>query len=139
MPDPEFAFTPAPEELKTPRHRIIARVPGPDDAASAIDALATSGVDRDEVFVLCGEDGLRRLDPTGKHHGLHGRLVRASQAVFSLGDMISDDAEFVERGGLIVSAPARNDDERRLIADVLREHGGTEMRYFGTTTFEEIG
>ena len=139
MPGPEFAFTPAPEELKTPRHRIIARVPGPDDAASTIETLATSGVDRSEVFILCGEDGLLRLDPTGKHHGLRGRLVRASQAVFSLGDMIADDAEFVEQGGLIVSAPARSDDERRLVADVLRENGGTEMRYFGATTFEEIG
>jgi hypothetical protein len=65
--------------------------------------------------------------------------VRASQTAFALGDMISDDAEFVESGGFIVTAPARNDDERRVVADTLRDHGGTEMRYFGATTFEEIG
>jgi hypothetical protein len=140
VPDPDFAFTPPPEELlSTPKHRIVARVPGPDDAASAVDALASAGVDRSQVFVLCGEDGVRRLDPTGQHHGLRGRLVRASQTVFALGDMISDDTEFVERGGFIVIAPARHDDERRVVAEALRDHGGTEMRYFGATTFEEIG
>jgi hypothetical protein len=140
VPDPDFAFTPPPEaRLSTPKHRIVARVPAPDDAASAVDALAAAGVDKSQIFVLCGEDGLLRLDPTGQHHGLQGRLVRASQTVFALGDMISDDAEFVARGGLIVTAPARDADERRLVAETLRDHGGTDMRYFGATTFEEIG
>ena len=140
MSDPGFTFTPPPEDLVgTPSHRIVARVPGPDAAVSALEALGSAGIDQSQVFVLCGDDGLRRLDPTGKDHGLRGRILRAAETIFALGDMIADDASFVDQGGLLVSAPARHDKERRIVASVLRDNGGTAMRYFGTTTFEEIG
>jgi hypothetical protein len=133
-------FIPKPESLLSePRHRVVARLAGPDEAAAALGALIDAGIPSDELFVVCGEEGARRLDPTGRYHGVKGRLVRAAQTIFSAGGEIAEDAAHLEAGGGLVIAPAHDPDERKIATEVLRDHGGTGMRYFGTTTWEEIG
>jgi len=132
-------FAPSDDQLaKTPRHRVLARLPGPDDAVAVVEALTKAGIPAAEVFVLCGPAGALRLDPSGRHHGLKGRLIRSVQAVTAYGDEIYDDAAHLAAGGVIISTPARNPDEREVAQRVLRHHGATEMRYFGESTFEEV-
>src|SRR3954447_22788090 len=114
-----------------PHHRVIAHLASPDEAAAAVDALLDAGFPRDDVFVLCGDDAVRRLDPTGRHHGLRGRVVRALEHVFEAEDLLDEDAAHLQSGGVIVAAPAHALDERTTAIRVLREHGGTDMRYHG--------
>jgi hypothetical protein len=122
-----------------PRQRVIARLANPDEAAAAVDALLDAGFPRNDVFVLCGEDAVRRLDPTGRHHGLRGRVVRAIERVFEAEDILDEDAAYLRSGGVIIAAPAHTADERATAIRVLREHGGTDMRYHGDLTWEEVG
>jgi hypothetical protein len=132
-------FAPPPASLKSePKHRVVAWLPGPDDAVSTVAALIDAGLPADDVWVLCGDEGARRLDPTGRHHGLKSRLIRATQAAASAGGLIADDAAHLEAGGVIVTAPARDPEERKLAQHILREHGASEMRYFGSLTWEEV-
>src|SRR5580704_5873722 len=72
-PDLDFFAPPAPPLLRTPSHRVIAVVPGPDEAMASLSDLTEAGFPRDDIYVICGEAGVRRIDPSGKHHGLHGR------------------------------------------------------------------
>jgi len=133
-------FAPPPGSLKRePRHQVIARLAGPDEAAATVSALIDAGVATDEVFVLCGEGAVQRLDPTGRHHGLKGRLVRAVQTIFGAEPFIAEDAQFLEHGGVIVAAPARDSPERKTVTQILREQGGTKMRYHGDMTWEDVG
>jgi len=122
-----------------PHHRLIAHVASPDDAAAAVDALHDAGFPRDDVVVLCGDDAVRRLDPTGRHHGLRGRIVRALERVFEAEDLLDEDAAYLRSGGVIVAAPAHTPDERTTATRVLHAHGGTDMRYHGELTWEEVG
>jgi len=132
-------FAPSDDQLaKSPRHRVLARLPGPDEAVAVVEALAEAGIPANEVFVLCGPEGARRLDPSGRHHGLKGRLIRSVQAVTAYGDAIYDDAAHLEAGGVVITAPARDAVEREIAQRVLRHHGATAMRYFGESTFEEV-
>ena len=132
-------FAPSDDQLaKSPKHRVLARLPGPDEAVAAVDALTKAGIPADEVFVLCGPEGALRLDPSGRHHGLKGRLIRAVQAVTAYGDAIYDDASHLEAGGVVITTPARDPVERDISQSVLRHHGATAMRYFGESTFEEV-
>lgn len=72
-----FVAPPGPDLLIEPKHRLIARLPSVDQAASSVRAMQEAGMSTDQVYTICGEEGIRRLDPAGQHHGLKGRLVRA--------------------------------------------------------------
>jgi hypothetical protein len=67
--DPEFFAPPAPDLLRTPSHRVVGVFPGLDQATASVLELSDAGFAREEIHAICGEEGLRRLDPSGKHHG----------------------------------------------------------------------
>ena len=113
-------------------------VPGLDEAAASLAELSEAGFAPEEIHAICGEEGVRRLDPSGKHHGLRGRLIRVVETV-STDDTLSDYADDLAAGAILVSVPARDDDEQSRAAHVLREHGATKMRYFGTAATTELG
>ena len=52
---------------------------------------------------------------------------------------LAEDAHFLEHGGVIVAAPARDAQERKTSTRILREQGGADMRYYGDTTWEDVG
>jgi hypothetical protein len=139
QPEELFVPPPGPDLLREPRHRLLARLPGLDKVAPALAALDDVGIQTDEAYVICGDEGIRRLDPTGKHHGLKGRLIRAVQFVTSYGDLIQEDADFLGAGGVIVTIPAEDPDDRERVQEILRAHGAFRMVYFGDATYEELG
>ena len=71
-PEDLFAEPPGPDMFTEPRHRFVARLADPDEAASALVDLTSAGFRRDEVFVISGDEGIRRMDPAGLDHGLKG-------------------------------------------------------------------
>jgi hypothetical protein len=54
-------------------------------------------------------------------------------------DTLFEYADDLAAGAVIVSVPALDDEARARAAHVLREHGATKMRYFGTATITELG
>ena len=137
--DPEFFAPPLPDLLRLPTSRVIGSLPGPDEATASVKELREAGFAQEEIHAICGEEGVRRLDPSGKHHGLHGLLARAVQNVAAADDTLFDYADDLAAGAVIVSVPALDDETRSRAAHVLREHGATKMRYFGTATITELG
>jgi hypothetical protein len=132
-----FAEPPGPDLLREPRHRVVARLPDPDSAASALADLTNAGFRAEEVFVISGEEGIRRIDPAGLHHGLKGRVIRAADYL-TYGELIAEDTAHLEAGGVIVSLPARDADERERAERVLRARDASQMRYWGEWTFEDV-
>ena len=121
-----------------PRHRVIAILPGRDDASAAIADLDAAGFPRQGIGALKGANGLERLDPTGRYHGLWGRIVRTTQVVFAWADEVAHDADHIGRGGVGLSIPAATPDEARRAAEILKRHGAQHVRYFGSLTFTEL-
>lgn len=137
--DAMFNATPGEDLLRTPRNRVLGWLAGPDEAVTAIAELEAAGFDRDEIYVISGDEGVRRLDPTGRHHGLRGRVIRVAQGVTSIGDDLVGVAEHVAAGGVVVSVPARDDDEATNGARVLRAQGVERMRRFDSVTYTDLG
>ena len=137
--DPEFFAPPAPELLRTPSHRVIAALPGPDEATASLLDLSEAGFAREDIYAICGEVGVQRLDPSGKHHGLRGRLIRAVENVSSADDTLFEYANDLAAGAVLVSVPALDDQAQSRAAHILRDHGASRMRYFGTATITELG
>ena len=137
--DPEFLAPPLPDLLRLPSNRVIGVLPGLDEATASVLELSEAGFAQEEIHAICGEEGVRRLDPSGKHHGLRGRLVRAVQNVASTDDTLFEYADDLAAGAVIVSVPALDDETRSRAAHVLRDHGATKMRHFGAATITELG
>lgn len=136
-PEDIFAEPPGSDLLAEPRHRLVARLPDLDEAGSALAEMTSAGFRTDEVFVICGDEGIRRLDPAGRHHGLKGRVVRAVDYL-TYGERIEEEAAYLEAGGVIISLPARDQNERERAENVLRARHASRMRYWGDWTFEDI-
>jgi hypothetical protein len=134
-----FDNTPGDDLLRTPRNRIVGWLAGPDEAETAITDLKAAGFDPDEISVISGDEGVRRLDPDGSDHGLRGRVIRVVQGVTSIGDDLFGVAEHVAAGGVIVSVPFRDDDAAATAARVLRARGVERMRRFDSLTYTDLG
>jgi hypothetical protein len=136
--DDLFAEPPGPDLLTEPKHRLVARLSDPDKAASTLADLASAGFPADEVYVICGDEGIRRIDPTGVHHGLMGRVVRAAEKLALGPELFEEDAAHLQAGGVIVSVPARDPDERERAESILRVRDPSRMRYWGYWEHEDI-
>lgn len=134
----EFAFPEPPERLLTAPNSVVALLDGPDEAEAAIEELAQAGFDRDRIFVLCGPKGAERLDVSGRHHGLRGRVYRLIERMGDERDLLLQSRDHLLAGGLLITVPA-GEDEKSSAARILGAHGGREMAHFGKGHWEPLG
>jgi hypothetical protein len=135
----DFAFPEPPEGLlKAPEDSVVALLDGPDQAEAAIEELAGEGFERDRIYVLCGPKGAERLDVSGRHHGLRGRIYRLIEWMGDEKDLLLRSRDHLAAGGLVMTVPA--DEERKAAAArILGSHGGHGMAHFGRGHWEPLG
>jgi len=124
--------------LTTPTNRVSAEMEDPDEVGAAIEDFVRAGVERRDIVVLAGREGAERLDVTGRHHGLRGRLHRF---VEPLGDEYCElmaAGEHLKGGGLLILVPA-DDGNKDAAARILKTHGGHRVVHFGKSHWESLG
>lgn len=137
-PSEEVRFSEPPGGFLTyPVNKVVALMDNPDDVAVAIEDLIQAGFEREQIFVLCSPRGAERLDVSGGHHGLRGRLYRFREHLGGEREEIERAAKHMEGGGLSIFVPA--DEERKSIAaGVLASHGH-DMIHYGKSHWEQLG
>jgi len=120
------------DSLSFPDDTVVGIVSDPEAAVSVIEELVAQGTPREEIEVLYGDSGARRLDPSGERHGVLGRLQRLVQ---NFGDQdrphVKRQSEELRAGNFLVSVPAP-EEERDRIARVLLEHGGYFINHYAS-------
>ena len=113
-----------------PRHRLFAIFDDPNAGREALQQLRTMGLaDEDDVWTFYGDQGLRSLDPSMRHHGLPLEIVRIVQRV------LTNDCEYCEdlaeslRDGAMVVAVKADGNAQEDVGHVLRSHGGHSLAY----------
>ncbi|MGH9035429.1 MAG: hypothetical protein ACRD0O_06665 [Acidimicrobiia bacterium] len=135
----DLSFPEPPEGLlKAPVDRVIAHLDTPDAVVAAIDDLAEAGFDRDEIYVLCGQQGAERLDVSGRHHGLGGRIYRFLEWLGDEHEVLLKSEQHLAAGGLVMGVPA-DEDVKEAASRILRERGGHEIYHFGKTDWQRLG
>jgi hypothetical protein len=133
------AFPQPPEGLmKVPQNRVFARMDDPWGVTAAMEDLGRSGFDRDKVWVLSGPEGADRLDVSGRHHGLKGRLYRMMERLGDEWELLVGTVDHLAAGGLIITVPA-DEDAMAGAARILHRHGGHDMVHFGKWHWERLG
>lgn len=120
-----------------PVNRVAGTIDDHERTEAAVKALLQAGTDADDIDVLHGDSGLRRLDPTGSEHGLLARFQRAlihAAAVNEESATLEHHVNDLRAGRFVVMVRAKTPRERQTAATVLREHGATFVGFFGRWT-----
>ncbi len=127
----DHQFVPDSESLSFPDDTVVGIVDEPDDATSAVEELMATGISEDDIHVLCGESGARRLDPSGRGHGLLGRMHRIVQ---HYGDQevthVQRQATELREGKFLIAAPAESDEEAEQVAEILKSSRGHFINHY---------
>jgi hypothetical protein len=134
-----FEFPEPPEGLLKPsENSVIAFLDEPDQAEAAVHDLITQGFDGKSIYVLCGPVGAERLDVSGRHHGLRGRVYRLLEWLGDENEGLLRARDHLAAGGLVVSVAA-DEAQKSAAARVLSGHGGHGMVHFGHHHWEPLG
>jgi molybdenum cofactor biosynthesis MoaF-like protein len=119
------------EFISYPMNRVAGTIDDPTEAHAAIEALREAGYKLEEIDVLCGEEGMRRLDPTGKEHGLFARFQRTVLQYNSEYKYISHHEEDLRAGHFVIMVLAEEPERRETVVEILWSHGGHFIVFFG--------
>lgn len=137
--DGELDFPEPPEGLVKPHEdSVVAFLDGPDEVESAMVELVEQGFDRDRIWVLCGSKGAERLDVSGRHSGLRGRVYRLLEWMGDEKGLLFRARDHLAAGGLVLSVPA-DEDQKASAARILGDKGGHGMAHFGRNHWEPLG
>jgi hypothetical protein len=128
-----------PEDLLTYRpNSVMALLDAEEDVKAAIEELRAAGFPKDEIYVLGGHAGAQRLDPSGKAHGLRGRLLRLLERFGEETRLLEQHAAHMERGGFGLVVPAAEDQAARA-SKILHRHGAHDVYHLGKGHWESLG
>jgi hypothetical protein len=133
MADPTSVYENRPRDfsrfIAAPPHRLFAIFDEPAAGDEVIDKLRAEGdfSDEDDVWVLFGEEGRRRLDLSGSCHGLHSEMIRLVQRLMS-SDMayLRTLDKALRDCHMVVAVPVGHDNIDH-VAEVLRGHSGHSL------------
>ena len=119
-----------------PRHYIVAVIHDPASAMQALSALQGEGFS-DAAAELCpGPDFIKNWNDFVAHRG---RLARVAD-LFPAEEhsAVEEYLAEAENGASFVTVHAVTPDDRNRACDVLRNHGGHSMRYYGDRTITDL-
>lgn len=130
--DSEFIFYPT--------NKVVGIINEPQDAEAALGDLRAAGFTADEIEVLTGEGGARRIDVTGEGHGPLARGVRSLQRV--LGDyegahVRRHEEEFLA-GHYGIGVTAKDEEAREKARAILKSHRGHFINFYGLWAMEVL-
>ncbi len=122
-----------------PTGRVTGLFDNHDGVTSAVRTLEQSGVARDDIDILAGDEGAQLLDSSGESSGALGRWYR------KLEDWMSDTSKFQEvaaatlnAGGFIVAVKAADDEAHKGAAmAALTQHGARDVKFWATWYVEQ--
>lgn len=123
-------------QFSYPLHKVVAAVE-PARMNQVAAALAAAGVDGDHVEIVTADDAPMSDEPIGGS-GLHGFLTRFGLSLGDNLDALEQARGELSRGHVLVLVAVHDDAERMRVHDILREHGGHSMRYFGHWTITTL-
>lgn len=110
-----------------------------DDSGSTDLAVAGLKTKGHSAEVLSGESGRRRLDEAEEGEGILDSLKEAATTFLGDEDRVLDKVDrhlAQDRDFVVVEADESTQGE---IADILKEHGGHFLWYFGNWTYVSLG
>ena len=117
-----------------PTNRVVGTIADAQNARVAIELLLQAGVDREEIDILHGDDGLHRLDPSGAEHGFLAQFQRTLVRLAGPAEEsvhLRHHVEDVREGRFVIMVLAEGQRRRDLVAGILNDHGAEFVGFYG--------
>jgi hypothetical protein len=124
--------------ISYPMNRVVGTIDDPAEAQAAIEALLEAGFKLEEIDVLYGEEGMRRLDPTGKEHGLLARFQRAVLQYNEERKYIRHHEEDIRAGHFVIMVLAGELERRETVKEILQSHSGHFIVFYGRWAMQSL-
>ena len=124
-----------------PVQRVVGTIADAQHARAAIEALLHQGFQRSDIDVLCGEQGLHRLDPSGADHGFFAQFQRSLLRTLGPAEefkSLSRHADDVRAGRFVIMVLAEEREKRNLAADILNSHGAEFVGFYGKWAWQSM-
>src|SRR5262249_45387916 len=119
-------------------NRVVGTVDDLGAAQAVVQALLEAEFDTDEIDILYGEEGLRRLDPTGEEHGVLARVLRAAFQWNEEDKYLRQHVEDVLAGHFVIMVLAKEPEKREKVREILKSHGGHFIKFFGNWAIQSL-
>jgi MoaF-like len=126
------------EFIAYPTNRVVGTVDDPGAAQAAVESLIEAGFDIEGIEVLYGEEGLRRLDPTGKEQGFLARVQRAAFHWHEEDKYLRQHVEDILAGRFVIMVLAKEPENREKVREILKSHGGHFIKFFGNWAIQSL-
>jgi len=126
------------EFIAYPTNRVVGTIDDPGTAQTVVEALLEAGFNVDEIDVLYGEEGMRRLDPAGKEHGLLARFQRAAVQWNEEDKYLRQHVEDILAGRFVIMVLAKEPEKREKVREILKSHGGHFIKFFGNWAIHSL-
>ena len=127
------------EFLDYPTNKVIGVFADWDHARAAIDQFSAGGFTKEQIGVLCGPEGAKRLDASGREHGILAQISRFFQGFADMDDKHTKRHEQeLLAGHALVAVDAPDEAARERIREVMKAHGGYFINYYGKWLVENL-
>jgi len=126
------------EFISYPTNRVVGTINDSADAQAAVQELIEAGFNADEIDVIYGKEGMRRLDPTGEKHGLLARLQRTFLQLNEEPKHLRHHVDDVLAGHFVIMVLAEDEDKQTRAGDILKSHGGHFINFYGRWTMQSL-
>ena len=121
-----------------PYNAVVGIVDDPMEAAEAVRELVASGVTEEDVDVLCGEAGVRRIDAAGTRKGMLARIFRVVDRIGEEHEHTARHVEALQAGWFVVVVDAPDDTLKTRVRNALVAHGGHFVNYYSRWSTENL-
>jgi hypothetical protein len=119
-----------------PRHYVVAVIHDPAAAATALAALQSEGFPDAMAEICPGPEFIKNWRDFVAHRGPLSRLADLFPAEER--DAVDEYLAEAERGASFVTVHVTATDDRNRARDLLKQHGGHAIRYYGDRTITDL-
>ena len=127
----------AAKPLTYPTHRVSGAVPA-GEVEAAREALVAAGFAADRIDVLVGDEDARRFRDLAEATGVWGSVRRFALSLGRDLDLAREAEAELESGDALVEVTVHDEAEKHRVRDILLQHGGHFITYFGNWTIETL-
>jgi nucleotide-binding universal stress UspA family protein len=130
LQDTSFHYWPSPY-----LHGIV---DSPEEAESTLADMIKVGIAKDQLHTWHGPNGSAAIDPTGQKHGRMARLWRLLEKATPERELFERYASEIEAGHVCIGVQIASPEGVRVLADILKQHGGHLISYFSVGTVQHL-
>jgi hypothetical protein len=117
---------------------VVGTIADPGAAQAVVESLLATGLNLEEIEVLYGDEGMRRLDPTGKEHGLLARIQRTAFHWQEEDKYLRRHVEDILAGRFVIMVLTKEPEKRETVREILKSHGGRFIKFFGNWAIRSL-